>query len=47
MIRFLARCVTIWAALWCLSSIAALNVPAALAALVTCNAAIGAAMRKR
>lgn len=45
--RFIARCAALWAALWCLSAVAALNIPAALAAIVTCNAAIGAAMRKR
>lgn len=47
MIRFCARCASLWAALWCLSAVAALNFPAALAALVTCNAAIGAAMPKQ
>lgn len=45
MIRFLARCVAVWAALWLLAAIAALNIPAALAALITCNAAIGAAWK--
>lgn len=47
MIRFLARCVAVWAFFWLLSAVAALNIPEALAAIVTCNAAIGAATCKR